>query len=81
MPEAVRWRTSCPAPLVRTARKRLVRVARTYSTEAEAPGRTCKLSSALSMVSALKLLSGMIISSDTWPESHRSIVVSMFSYE
>ena len=37
----VRWRTSCPAPLVRTARRRPVHVARTYSTEA--PGRTCKL--------------------------------------
>ena len=36
-------RASCPVPLVRTARRRLVRVARTYSTEA--PGRTCKLRS------------------------------------
>eukprot|EP00964_Phaeocystis_antarctica_P128909 scaffold92731_cov66-Phaeocystis_antarctica.AAC.1 len=35
---------SCPAPPVRTARRRLVRVARTYSTEA--PGRTCKLRAA-----------------------------------
>jgi len=32
---------SCPVPQVRTARRRLVRVARTYSTEA--PGRTCQL--------------------------------------
>ena len=31
---------SCPAPPVRTARRRLVRVACTYSTEA--PGRTCQ---------------------------------------
>ena len=31
---------SCPVPLVRTARRRLVRVARTYSTEA--PGRGCQ---------------------------------------
>ena len=31
-----------PMPQVRTARRRLVRVARTYSTEA--PGRTCQLS-------------------------------------
>ena len=32
---------SCSVPQVRTARRRLVRVAHTYSTEA--PGRTCKL--------------------------------------
>jgi hypothetical protein len=37
-------RTSCPVPLVRTARRRLARAARTYSTEA--PGRTCQHSKA-----------------------------------
>ena len=38
-------RKSCPVPSVRTARRRLVRVARPYSTEA--PGRTCQHSPAL----------------------------------
>ena len=36
-----RSKASCPAPLVRAARRRLTHVSRTYSTEA--PGRTCKL--------------------------------------
>ena len=35
---AWRFKASCPAPLVRTARSRLIRVSLTYSTEA--PGRT-----------------------------------------
>ena len=35
------WRNSCPVPQVRTLRRRLVRVARTYSTEA--PGRTVSI--------------------------------------
>eukprot|EP00964_Phaeocystis_antarctica_P077902 scaffold48415_cov61-Phaeocystis_antarctica.AAC.2 len=39
----VPWRSSCPVPQARTLRRRPVRVACTYSTEA--PGRTCKLSS------------------------------------
>eukprot|EP00964_Phaeocystis_antarctica_P127846 scaffold91553_cov63-Phaeocystis_antarctica.AAC.2 len=36
----LRLGASCPAPPVRTARRRLVRVAHTYSTQA--PGRTCQ---------------------------------------
>eukprot|EP00964_Phaeocystis_antarctica_P051513 scaffold30059_cov63-Phaeocystis_antarctica.AAC.2 len=42
----------CPAPLIRTARRRTVRVARTYSTEA--PGRTCKLRSRRSRSTAMR---------------------------
>ena len=53
-----------PMPQVRTARRRLVRVARTYSTEA--PGRTCQLSRPPIMLSTRQQPNSGTIAARTW---------------
>ena len=76
----VPWRTSCPAPQVRTLRRRLVRVARTYCTEAT--GRTSQLSSSrtifgpnTSLLAALARLHAVSLGASIWAEPSTVLLI------